>query len=116
MTKEQRGKYMDAVVVPKMKELFVAADPKEYADFGCGTCHGKGADSGTFAMPNPDLPVLPGDAAGFAALAKQHPDVMAFMSTKVKPTMAELLGKEEMDPKAPKPDAVSCGTCHTTKK
>lgn len=116
LTKEQRGKYMNAVVVPKMKELFQAQDPKEYASFGCATCHGKGADAGTFAMPNPDLPVLPGDPAGFQKLDKEHPDMMTFMSTKVKPTMAQLLGKEELDMKAPKPDTVGCGTCHTMAK
>lgn len=115
MTKKQHGKYMAAVVVPKMKEIFQAHDAKLYASFDCDTCHGKGATTGTFTMPNPDLPVLPGDPAGFQALAKEHPDVVAWMSTKVKPTMATLLGKEELDMKNPKPDTVGCGTCHTMK-
>lgn len=116
MTKEQRAKYMKAVVLPKMKEVFVAHDAKLYASLDCDTCHGKGATEGTFVMPNPDLPVLPGDPAGFQALAKEHPDAVEWMSEKVKPTMAALLGKEELDMKNPKPDTVGCGTCHSMKK
>jgi len=115
MTRAEREKYMDAVVVPKMQEVFVAHDAKAFADFGCETCHGKGATDGTFVMPNPDLPVLPEDPAAFQALVKAHPDAVAWMSEKVKPAMATLLGKEMLNPENPRPDAVSCGTCHTMK-
>ena len=54
MTKEQRGKFMAKVVMPKMKELFVSFDPKTFAEVNCKTCHGEGAVDKTFKMPNPN--------------------------------------------------------------
>lgn len=116
MTPEQKGKYMGAVVMPRMKELFVAFDSKEFGNFSCGTCHGNDAKERQFKMPNPNLPVLPGDEAGFGALMKDHPDVMKFMAEKVKPEMAKLLGMPERGPNNHEPTAFGCTHCHTTAK
>ncbi len=116
MTKEQRGKFMFAVVTPKMKELFVGFDPKTFKDFGCKTCHGDGAVDKTFKMPNPGIAELPTTPEGFAELAKDKPEYMEFMGKQVKPQMAALLGIEELDPAAPKEGAFGCYACHTTEK
>jgi hypothetical protein len=116
MTKQQRGKYMNAVVMPKMKEIFTAFDAKEFEKVTCATCHGAGAKDGSFHMPNPDILVLPGTPAEFEALAKQKPEWMKFMATKVKPEMAKLLGLPEFDPKNPQPGTFGCSSCHTSNK
>jgi hypothetical protein len=116
MTPEQKGKYMAAVVVPRMKELFVGFDSKEFATFDCATCHGKDAKQRAFKMPNPGIYALPADAAGFGKLMKDKPEWMKFMGEKVKPEMAKLLALQEMDPKKPQPGTFGCGNCHTTKK
>lgn len=116
MDKKQKGMYMAKVVMPKMRDLFTAFDSKEFATVTCATCHGKDAKDRDFKMPNPGLFVLPGDAAGFGKLMKDKPNWVKFMGEKVKPEMAKLLGKEELDMKNPKPDAFGCGNCHTSKK
>src|SRR5436190_19288672 len=41
MTKEQKGKFMKAAVLPKMKANFQAYDAETYKKFDCRTCHGK---------------------------------------------------------------------------
>ena len=64
----------------------------------CATCHGKKAvESNKLKMPSAELPKLPGptDQAGFMALQQKKPEVVKFMGTQVKPTMAALLGKAE---------------------
>ena len=55
---EQREAFMNEVVLPEMRETFVAFDAK-FAGMSCVTCHGQGAVDGTYAMPSPDLPRLP---------------------------------------------------------
>jgi hypothetical protein len=115
MNKQQRATFMRETVVPKMKPLFVAYNAK-YEKFGCGTCHGAGAADQSFKMPNGQLPVLPSNEQGFAALAKKQPEAMKFMATQVEPEMAKLLGAKEMDPKNPSAGGFSCMSCHTMKK
>ena len=68
MTRPERRDYMRMVVMPKAKELFVAFDPARYGKMSCGTCHGDGAEDGTFKMPNPKLPRLPPSPEGFKQL------------------------------------------------
>jgi hypothetical protein len=116
MTKQQRGKYMGKVVMPKMKPLFQAFDPKGFADFNCATCHGAGAKDHSFKMPNPDIFVLPATPAEYQALAKDKPDWMKFMASQVKPEMAKLLGVPEWEPDHPDPNAFACFQCHTHKE
>lgn len=116
MSKEQRGKFMAKVVMPKMKELFTTFDPKTFAEVNCKTCHGEGAVDKTFKMPNPDIAALPTTSEAFEALAKEKPEVVKFMATQVKPQMAALLGIEEFDPASPKEGTFGCYACHTTEK
>jgi hypothetical protein len=110
MDKSARQKYMKDVVLPKMKEHFVAFDAQKYADMNCGTCHGATAMHGTFAMPNPDLPKLPGDMKKFEAWMGEHPKMAEFMGKVVKPEMAKLLNEPEYDPATHK--GFGCSGCH----
>ena len=114
MDRAERKDYMRNVVQPKMKALFAAFDSNKYADMKCAKCHGEGARTGEFKMPNPQLPKLPKSAIGFAALEKKKPAMMKFMSDTVKPEMAKLLGMKPFDPKTG--SGFSCGNCHTTAK
>jgi hypothetical protein len=115
MTKEQRGEYMKAKVMPKMKELFTAFDAQTFASFNCATCHGPGAKDKSFHMPNPEIFVLPATPAEFETLAKEKPKWVQFMGEQVKPEMAKLLGQPEFDPKKPEAGGFGCGACHTMK-
>lgn len=115
MDTKQRGKFMAAVVMPKMKELFAEFDPKAFGTFTCGTCHGKDAKERAFKMPNPALFVLPSAPAEFGKLMKDKPNWVKFMGEKVKPEMAKLLGMEQFDMKNPKPGTFGCAECHTMK-
>jgi mono/diheme cytochrome c family protein len=110
MNKKQRKDYMKKTVLPAMRKVFAEFDAKKYRKITCLTCHGDGAEK-AFEMPNPDLPALPTEAAGFKALQEKKPDLMKFMGTKVKPTMAQLLGKPEFTPQVP--DGFGCYGCHT---
>jgi hypothetical protein len=114
MSKQQRGAYMKEVVMPKMKEVFVAFDAKKYGDMKCNTCHGSGATNGSFAMPNPELPKLPSDMSKFKEWAAKKPQMTEFMLKHVKPEMAKLLNEPEYDPATKK--GFGCGECHTMEK
>jgi hypothetical protein len=113
MDENAKKKYMKTTVLPEMKKLFVAVDKKHYASMNCQTCHGEKAVENKFKMPNPTLPKLPQptDRAGFMALQQKKPDVVKFMGTQVKPTMAALLGKKEWEPT--NPEGFGCYGCHT---
>jgi hypothetical protein len=103
---DERMEHMAVVVMPRMRSVFQGHDSERFAEFTCATCHGGGANSGEFHMPNPDLPQL--DAAN---LYKQHrkesPDMVKLMWKEVEPAMGEALaltygfGGE-----------IECGSCH----
>lgn len=114
MSKPERKQYMKDVVLPKMKPLMQNFDAKMFKNVNCGTCHGSGAGTGEFKMPNPDLPKLPATREGFEKLNKDKPKMMEFMSKTVKPTMASLLGMKEFDMKTGQ--GFGCGNCHTSEK
>ena len=113
MTVDEKKKYMKTTVLPQMKKLFVAVDKKHYAKMDCQTCHGEKAAENKFKMPSAELPKLPQptDQAGFMALQQKKPEVVKFMGTQVKPTMAKLLGKPEWEPN--NPTGFGCYGCHT---
>jgi hypothetical protein len=113
MDEKAKKKYMKTTVLPEMKKLFVAVDKKHYSSMNCETCHGKNAPDKKFKMPNADLPKLPQptDRAGFMALQQKKPEIVKFMGTQVKPTMAALLGVAEWEPSNPK--GFGCYNCHT---
>ena len=113
MSTDEKKAYMKKTVLPTMKKLFVAVDKKHYAAMNCQTCHGKKAAENKFKMPSAELPKLPQptDQAGFMALQQKKPEVVKFMGTQVKPTMAKLLGKPEWEPN--NPTGFGCYGCHT---
>lgn len=116
MTKEQRGKYMAAVVLPKMREVFRTFNGEKYAAIGCGTCHGKEARARHFEMPNPEIMPLPATQEDWGKVMQEKPDMLKFMGETVKPEMAKLLGVPEYAPQNPQPGALGCTACHTSKK
>ncbi len=113
LTSEEKADFMKKKVVPAMKEEFQKFDAKQFANFGCKTCHGKDPKATKFKMPNPELPKL-----DFAALeaGKQKPKMAEFMGKVVKPMMAKILGEKEFDPKDPKAGGFGCLECHEQKK
>ena len=111
LTHDEKMKFMKEKVVPPMKKAFQEFDAKDFADFGCKTCHGKDPKKTKYKMPNPELPAL-----DFKALEqkKQKPEVAEFMAKTVKPQMAKILEQPEMTKDNPK--GFGCLECHTQKK
>ncbi len=113
MDVEERIEHMSDVVTPGMKALFQGFDEARFSDFGCPTCHGDGAEDGSFAMPNPELPVL--DASN---LLKKHrketPEMMRFMWKQVQPEMQRLIGVPKRS--SSNEDGFSCESCHLFEK
>lgn len=108
MSYEARQAYMASQVLPYMKKRFQEHDPERFADFGCPTCHGSGAETGTYEMPNPELPVL--DRKNFREEhQKKHPEMVQFMWEHVEIEVATLLGKRTGR------GSFNCRSCHTTK-
>jgi len=103
---DQRIAFMKQKVVPAMKTIFQNHDPKDFAKFGCQTCHGAQAKEGHFDMPNPDLPKL-----NFADMAKFKKDDLDWMKNEVWPTMGKLLQLPLYSEENPK--GFGCLNCHT---
>jgi hypothetical protein len=96
---------MKQKVMPVMKPIFQGHDADRFAKFQCDTCHGRGAASGTFDMPNAELPKLTKD------MKKFEPADIEWMTKQVEPTMAKLLQQAEWSPQ--NPDGFACLSCHT---
>jgi hypothetical protein len=113
MSFEQRRAFMEDVVLPEMTKSFVAFDPK-FEGMSCATCHGDGAKDGSYAMPSPQLPVLPSSEAAFSEYLKdpEHARWSQFMMEQVWPSMSNLLQVPAFDPTT-HPDGFSCSSCHT---
>jgi mono/diheme cytochrome c family protein len=103
---EQRIAFMKQKVMPAMTPIFKNHDPKDFAEFGCTTCHGPGAKDGHFDMPNAGLPKL-----DFQHLDKFKQADLEWMGKEVMPTMAKLLGQEPYSEANPK--GFGCLECHT---
>jgi hypothetical protein len=110
LSHEEQVKFMKTKVNPPMKAAFQKFDPKDYAHFGCKTCHGKNPQKTKYKMPNPDLKPL--DFAAIQA-GKEDPKMIEFMSKTVKPEMAKIMGVPEMTETQ---DGFGCLACHTQKK
>lgn len=109
MTDEQKGQYMTDVVMPEMRRLFQEHDAEEYAEFSCATCHGANAREVEFEMPNGLAPLDPAAVPGM--FQSEHPGAV-FMTQRVWPRMAELLGEPLYDPQTH--EGFSCFDCHAT--
>jgi len=111
LSHDDKIKFMKTKVMPVMKPVFQKFDAKEYATFGCKTCHGKDPQKRKYEMPNPDLKPLDFEAI---KAGKEDPKMVEFMSKHVKPEMAKILGEPEMSDT--EPNGFGCLHCHTEKK
>jgi hypothetical protein len=111
LSHDDKVKFMKQQVMPAMKPLFQKFDKKAFASVTCKTCHGKEPAKKKYEMPNDELPAL--DFAAIKA-GKEDPRMLEFMEKRVKPKMAELLGRDEMSDS--KPDGFGCLGCHVMKK
>jgi hypothetical protein len=114
MNADQRHQFMEETVMPKTKEIFVAFDAAAYKDMNCKTCHGPGAEDGSFEMPNPKIKPLPNTPEAFMAWVQKDEKAGKFaqmMSQQLVPAMAEMLHETPFDPKTGTGD-FSCGACH----
>jgi hypothetical protein len=105
LTPEQKGAFMAQRVVPAMQPVFAQA-----TEFGCKTCHGPAQVEGkAFAHPNQYLPRLE-FKNGKLTQFETHPEVAKFMSEKVLPAMAQVMGKELYS--EANPTGMGCNGCH----
>jgi hypothetical protein len=113
MNFEQREAFMVDVVLPQMKETFVAFDAK-FETMDCSTCHGDGVADGSYAMPNAKIVPLPGTEEEFFEAVKdpEYARWAEFMMGKVWPQMTNLLKVTAYDPNTA-PEGFSCSNCHT---
>ncbi|MEZ4267939.1 MAG: hypothetical protein R3F39_16315 [Myxococcota bacterium] len=111
MEHAEKADYMRDRVVPVMKPLFVAFNPKAYAEFTCKTCHGPDAREREFKMPNPHNEMLyPTGSPEQLKTVAEHPEEVRFMFQKVVPTMQALLGLEDFD--EVRGTGFTCYFCH----
>jgi hypothetical protein len=106
LDQDQRAAFMKQKVVPQMKPIFQNHDAKDYASFGCKTCHGEQAKDGHFDMPNPKLPKL-----NFKDMSSFKKEDIEWMKTQVWPTMAKILDLPMHSAENPK--GFGCLNCHT---
>lgn len=107
LSPEEKGEFMEQVVMPAMKPLFQQFDGEEFAQFTCRTCHGANARAVNFHMPNG---VHPLDPAHMPSMDGEDGRWMHFMAEQVKPKMAQLLHQEEWAPT--NQDGFGCFNCH----
>lgn len=105
MSDKEKGAFMKKKVMPAMSKVFKDHDAKEYAEFGCKTCHGPNF------KPHPVdfLPTLH-FKDGKMAEAEKEPEMVKFMHDSVTPAMAELFGKKPYDPATN--EGFGCKGCH----
>jgi cytochrome c553 len=103
---DQRIAFMKQKVMPAIKPIFQNHDAKDFAEFGCVTCHGDEAKQGHFDMPNPKLPKL-----NFNDLSKFKKEDLEWMQKEVLPTMGKVLDMPLYSKENPK--GFGCLACHT---
>jgi hypothetical protein len=106
MTNDQKLQHMKTVIAPTMGKIFTAYDPKDFAKFGCATCHGEKKED-----PHKALPKLTLSGDGFKKLSAEKPAIMKFMSEQVVPAMAKAMNEKPFDPATHQ--GFGCGGCHT---
>jgi len=111
LSRDEKMDFMKKQVVPTMKPMFQKFDAKEFANFGCKTCHGKDPQKSKYKMPSSDIPAL--DFAAIKA-GKQKPAMAKWMGEVVKPEMAKLLKESEYT--EANPTGFGCLHCHELKK
>ena len=102
---KDKANFMKKKVMPAMSKVFQDHDAKEYADFGCKTCHGPSMKP----KPAEFLPVLH-FKGGKMAEADTKPEMVKFMHDSVTPAMAQLFGKPPYDPATQQ--GFGCNGCH----
>ena len=108
LDQDQRKAFMKQKVMPVMKPIFQNHDAKDFAKFGCATCHGEQVKQGHFDMPNPKLPKL-----DFNDLSEFKKEDLDWMHNEVWPTMGKLLDMPLYSKDNPK--GFGCLACHTEK-
>jgi hypothetical protein len=108
MSAPEKMKHMKTVVAPHMAKVFQEMSAEKYEKFSCTNCHGSGAKEGKFEMPNASLPALNKEEMD------EHPEVTKFMSERVVPEMAKLLGESPYNPETK--EGFGCFDCHTKKE
>ncbi len=95
--------YMIGKVNPIMKELFVAHDAEEFAEFDCVDCHGEEMREIDFKMPAPSMYIVPPEGTpGHRGMMSTFPETVKFMEETITPAMGKLLGVENF----------TCAGCH----
>ncbi len=105
LSPKEKAAFMKANVAPRMGKVFQEKDPKHYAEFGCKTCHGPDHKDPKEFLPH--LTMKGGQITAF----KDKPGTAKFMSEKVVPEMASVLGKPPFDMKTKQ--GFGCMGCHT---
>ena len=104
MAKDQQVAFMMERVVPAMATVFKEHDAKEFASFGCKTCHGPDK-----AEPEKFLPRLTMKDGKLTAF-EEHPAEAKWMAEKVVPAMAAAMGMQPYDPATKQ--GFGCKGCH----
>ncbi len=105
MSLEDKEFYMIGKVNPIMKELFVAHDAEEFADFDCVDCHGEEMREINFKMPAPSMYIVPPEGTpGHRGMLATFPETVKYMEETITPAMGKLLGIESF----------TCAGCHPT--
>jgi hypothetical protein len=103
----ERKAFMEDVVMPEMKPLFVERHPA----FSCVSCHGENMTEVNFEMPNTLDPLNP-NAMPFDSEDEEKRMAARFMKETVVPTMAGLLKEEPFNPETK--SGFGCFDCHAT--
>jgi len=107
LPKDKKIEIMSKKVVPNVGKDFKDYNAKEFADFGCTTCHGPKKNQD----PHQVLPKLTMSNGGFEKMKAKKPEMVKFMQEKVAPDMAAALGEKPYDPATKQ--GFGCGGCHT---